>query len=76
MDKNSNLISKLDKNSIDELKKDGTISGGMIPKIDACLECIRSGVGTAHIIDGKIPHSLLLEIFTDEGIGSIIQWNL
>ena len=48
----------------------------MIPKIDACLECIRSGVGTAHIIDGKIPHSLLLEIFTDEGIGSIIQWNL
>ncbi|MCR8678486.1 MULTISPECIES: acetylglutamate kinase [Campylobacter] len=73
LDKNSNLIGKLNENSINELKKDGTISGGMIPKIDACLECIRSGVGSAHIIDGRIPHSLLLEIFTDEGIGSIIQ---
>ena len=73
LDKDSNLIGKLDKESIDKLKKDGTISGGMIPKVDACLECIQNGVGAAHIIDGKIPHSLLLEIFTDEGIGSIIK---
>lgn len=75
LDKESNLIGKLDKESIDKLKQDGTISGGMIPKVDACLECIQNGVGAAHIIDGKIPHSLLLEIFTDEGIGSIIKWN-
>ncbi|WP_419257908.1 acetylglutamate kinase [Campylobacter fetus] len=73
LDKDEKLISKLNKTSINELKNNGAISGGMIPKIDACLECIKSGVGAAHIIDGKIPHSLLLEIFTDEGIGSVIK---
>ena len=45
----------------------------MIPKLDACLECVKNGVGAAHIIDGRVPHSLLLEIFTDEGIGSVIK---
>ncbi|QQF51861.1 acetylglutamate kinase [Campylobacter fetus subsp. venerealis] len=73
LDNDEKLISKLNETSINELKNNGTISGGMIPKIDACLECIKSGVGAAHIIDGKIPHSLLLEIFTDEGIGSVIK---
>nr|WP_152791346.1 acetylglutamate kinase [Campylobacter fetus] len=73
LDKDEKLISKLNETSINELKNNGAISGGMIPKIDACLECIKSGVGAAHIIDGKIPHSLLLEIFTDEGIGSVIK---
>lgn len=52
--------------------EDGTISGGMIPKINACLEALNSGVGKIHIIDGRIPNSLLLEIFTPEGIGSEI----
>ncbi|EAI5647732.1 acetylglutamate kinase [Campylobacter fetus] len=73
LDKDEKLISKLNETSINELKNNGAISSGMIPKIDACLECIKSGVGAAHIIDGKIPHSLLLEIFTDEGIGSVIK---
>ncbi|MDA3049181.1 acetylglutamate kinase [Campylobacter sp. JMF_02 ED1] len=73
LDKEGKLISKLDENSIWALKKDGTISGGMIPKIDACLECINTGTKAAHIINGKIPHSLLLELFTDTGIGSLIR---
>lgn len=73
LDKDGNLISKLDENLIKSLKKDGTINGGMIPKIDACLECVHSGVKNAHIINGKIPHSILLELFTDDGIGSVVQ---
>lgn len=54
------------------LIKDGVISGGMIPKVMGCLETIHRGVGRAHIIDGRIPHSLLLEIFTGKGIGTMI----
>lgn len=73
LDKNGELISKLDENLINELKQNGTISGGMIPKVDACLECVKAGVKNAHIIDGRISHSILLEIFTDSGIGSIIK---
>ena len=73
LDKNGELISRLNASKIAALKADGTISGGMIPKLDACLECVQSGVGRVHIIDGRVPHSLLLELFTDEGIGSIIS---
>ncbi|CZE48435.1 acetylglutamate kinase [Campylobacter geochelonis] len=73
LDKDGNLISKLDKKLIDELKDNGTISGGMIPKLDACLECIENGVKNTHIINGKIPHSILLELFTDDGIGSMVR---
>lgn len=73
LDKEGNLISSLDSNKIEALKKDGTISGGMIPKLDACLETVRSGVERAHIIDGRIEHSILLELFTKDGIGTIIQ---
>lgn len=73
LDKNGELISRLNAGKIAELKADGTISGGMIPKLDACLECVQSGVGRVHIIDGRVPHSLLLELFTDEGIGTIIS---
>lgn len=73
LDKEGNLISKLDEKLINKFKTDGTISGGMIPKMDACLECVKSGTGSAHIINGKIPHSLLLELFTDDGIGSLIK---
>ena len=70
LDKEGSLISTLTKEKIELLKKDGTISGGMIPKVDACLEAIEGGVQKAHIIDGRIEHSLLLEIFTSEGIGT------
>ena len=73
LDKNGELISKLDEAKIAELKNDGTISGGMIPKLEASLECIKAGAKAVHIIDGRVSHSLLLEIFTDEGIGSVIR---
>jgi acetylglutamate kinase len=52
--------------------KDGTISGGMIPKINCCLETLAGGVAKAHILDGRQPHAVLLEIFTDHGIGTEI----
>nr|WP_321318986.1 acetylglutamate kinase [uncultured Campylobacter sp.] len=73
LDKNGELISKLDEAKIAELKNDGSISGGMIPKLEASLECIKAGAKAVHIIDGRLAHSLLLEIFTDEGIGSVIR---
>lgn len=73
LDKNGELISKLDEAKIAELKSDGTISGGMIPKLEASLECVKAGAKAVHIIDGRVAHSLLLEIFTDEGIGSVIR---
>lgn len=73
LDKNGELISKLDEAKIAELKSGGTISGGMIPKLKASLECIKAGAKAVHIIDGRVAHSLLLEIFTDEGIGSVIR---
>ena len=52
---------------------DGTIAGGMIPKVESCTHAVRGGVRRAHILDGRIAHVLLLEIFTDEGIGTMIQ---
>lgn len=74
LDKDGNLISKLNKTLIDRLKADETIKAGMIPKVDACLECVKNEVEAAYIIDGRIAHSILLEIFTDEGLGSEIKW--
>lgn len=73
MDKDKNLLSTLREEEIINYKKDGTIFGGMIPKVDACLEAIDAGVEKAHIIDGRIDHSILLEIFTSEGIGTVIK---
>ena len=73
LDKNGNLISKLNEAHITALKEDGTINGGMIPKVDAALECVKNGVANAHILDGRLPHSLLLELFTDDGIGTMIK---
>ncbi len=69
----STLIPSLDPAAIDQLKKDGIISGGMIPKVDSSLESLRGGVGKVHLIDGRIPHALILEIFTDVGIGTEIH---
>ena len=57
--------------AVSRLKKEGIISGGMIPKIDCCVDAVRRGVGRAHIIDGRTPHSILVELFTDEGIGTM-----
>ena len=75
LDKDKNLLSTLTKKDIDSLKQDGTIYGGMVPKVDACLEAIEGGVKKAHIIDGRIEHSLLLELFTSEGVGTQIIKN-
>ena len=66
------LISTLGISEIDPLTKSGVISGGMLPKVEACITALRGGVGKTHIIDGRISHSLLLEIFTDSGIGTQI----
>lgn len=73
LDKDGQLLSKLDKKRVNELKADGTITGGMLPKVDACVEALEGGVRSSHIIDGRIEHSLLLELFTSDGIGTIIK---
>ena len=73
LDKNKNLIKTLTIAKTEELKKDGTIVGGMVPKVDACIEALRGGVKKAHIIDGRVEHSLLLEILTSSGIGTCIE---
>ena len=67
------LLTTLTRQEVDALKADGTIHGGMVPKVDACLEAIEGGVKKAHIIDGRIEHSLLLELFTSEGVGTVIK---
>jgi len=73
LNKDKELLSTLTKKEIEEYKKDETIHGGMIPKVDACLEAVENGVPKAHIIDGRIEHSLLLEVFTSDGIGTVIK---
>lgn len=70
LDKDKNLIASLDKEKVEAYKKDGTIAGGMIPKVDSCIEAVHNGVNKAHIIDGRVEHSILLELFTSEGIGT------
>lgn len=73
MDKNKNLIPELSADKARELIEDGTITGGMIPKVETCLEAVQSGVEAAVIIDGRVPHALLLEIFTEHGVGTLIH---
>jgi len=73
MDRDKKILSTLQKDEIIALKEDGTIQGGMIPKVDACIEAIEAGVNKAHIIDGRVEHSLLLEVFTSEGVGTVIK---
>lgn len=73
LDENTDLISELDIQKVEQLKKDGVISGGMIPKVNACIESLKGGVSKAHIIDGRIEHSLLLEVLTSGGIGTNIK---
>ena len=72
LDNEKNLISILDEDSVKEYIDSGAITGGMIPKIQGCLDTVSRGVRRAHIIDGRIPHSMILEIFTSKGIGTMI----
>ena len=73
LDKNKRLVPELSVNKAQELIADGTISGGMIPKVETCIEAVQSGVEAAVIIDGRVPHALLLEIFTEHGVGTLIH---
>ena len=73
MDKNSTLLTDLTASEIDALFADGTISGGMLPKISSALDAAKSGVNSVHIIDGRIEHSLLLEILTEQAFGTMIR---
>lgn len=73
LDKNGGLLTGLTARRVDELFADGTISGGMLPKISSALDAVKNGVNTCHIIDGRVEHALLLEILTDEGVGTLIR---
>jgi len=73
LDKEMQLISNLSIEKTQMLKADKTIQGGMVPKVDACIEALRGGVKKAHIIDGRVEHSLLLEILTSSGVGTCIE---
>jgi acetylglutamate kinase len=73
LDKQGQLLTDLTPRRIDELVADGTISGGMIPKIASALDAAKSGVNAVHIIDGRIPHAMLLEVLTDQAYGTMIR---
>jgi acetylglutamate kinase len=73
LDKAGNLLTELTSRRIDELVEDGTISGGMLPKIAGAIDAAKCGVNAVHIIDGRVPHVLLLEILTDQAFGTMIR---
>jgi acetylglutamate kinase len=73
LDKAGNLLTGITPKDIDGMVDDGTLSGGMLPKIGSALDAARSGVKSVHIIDGRVEHALLLEILTDEGVGTLIK---
>lgn len=73
LDKAGETLTGLTLKDIDQLIADGTIAGGMLPKVDCATDAVKSGVKTAHIIDGRVAHSVLLELLTDEGVGTLIK---
>ena len=73
LDKKGNLLSGLDTAEVERLIEDGTIHGGMLPKISCALSAIENGVKSAHIIDGRVEHALMLEVLTDDGVGTLIS---
>ena len=75
LDKSGRLLTGLTAAQVDALFADGTISGGMLPKISSALDAARSGVKAVHIIDGRVDHCLLLELLTDQGVGTMISCN-
>ncbi|HID03512.1 MAG TPA: acetylglutamate kinase [Desulfobacterales bacterium] len=72
LDKSGNLLTGLNAEKVAELIQDGTIYGGMLPKIRCALEAVQNGVRSSHIIDGRVAHAVMLEVFTDEGVGTLI----
>jgi acetylglutamate kinase len=75
LDKSGKLLTGLTPRQVDELFADGTIHGGMLPKISSALDAARSGVKSVHVIDGRVEHALLLEVLTDQGVGTLIRSN-
>lgn len=73
VDDAASLIRQTTPDELDALMADGTIAGGMIPKVESCVRAVRNGVRRAHVLDGRIPHVLLLELFTDAGIGTMVE---
>jgi len=73
LDKQEKLLTGIDARQVEEYIADGTIHGGMLPKVNCALDAVKSGVKTAHIIDGRVPHAVLLELLTDEGVGTLIK---
>jgi acetylglutamate kinase len=73
MNKKGELLTDLTAHEIDDMFADGTISGGMLPKISSALEAAKSGVNTVHIVDGRIPHAILLEVLTEQAFGTMIR---
>ena len=73
LDGEGNLLTDLTVSQIKQLMRDGVISGGMIPKLETCIRAVENGVDAAVILDGRLPHAMLLEIFTDRGIGTLVQ---
>ena len=73
LDKSGNLLTGITPKQVDDMVADGTLSGGMLPKIGSALDAARSGVKSVHIIDGRVEHALLLEILTDDGVGTLIK---
>jgi len=73
LDKQENLLTGLSARDVDRLIADGTIHGGMLPKIGCALSAVNSGVNSAHIVDGRVEHAVLVELFTDEGVGTLIR---
>jgi acetylglutamate kinase len=71
-DRDGKLLSTLHTEDVQALKRDGVIDGGMLPKVDACLQAVAQGVEKCHIIDGRVPHAVLLELLTDRGVGTEI----
>jgi len=69
-DKNGRLLPTLKINQAHKLIQDGVVAEGMIPKVECCIEALKGGVGKTHIIDGRVKHAVLLEIFTEEGVGT------
>ena len=76
LDDESSLIDRIVVSDLEKLVSDGTISGGMIPKVDSCIQAVRGGVKSAHILDGRIAHVLLLELLTDQGVGTMITGDI
>ena len=72
LDESGNILTGLDTPKVDQLIANGTVHGGMLPKITCALKAVKSGVNSAHIIDGRVEHALMLEVFTDEGVGTLL----